>query len=487
LSPKFRDNSAEGMVKKMSDYGKVTPEIVDELIGIAGPYNVIVDADRLEKYGHDETSIKDYAHMPEVVVTPVTTEQVAGIMQLAYRYRIAVTPRGAGSGLSGGAIPIFGGIVLSVEKMNKVIEIDDKNLTVTAEAGIITNELNDRLETYGLFFAGYPMSLETCCLGGNIAENAGGGKAVKYGVTGRYVLGLEVVTPDGKILELGGKVTKDVSGYDLKQLYIGSEGTLGIITRATIRLLGKPAMRSNLLVPFKTPEEAIAVVPIIMTRGIIPTSIEFMDRTSVEMTCNYLNESLPIEGVGAMLLIEIDGSDEQQVEREMIATGDLCESHRAMEVYIAEDKNTQERIWAVRRNIAEALKVYSPVQSLEDVVVPIGAIPQVLPELKRLSEKYKVTIPCYGHAGDGNLHATIIKSPDSTMEYWYETEPLILREMYAFIVGKLGGKISGEHGIGLKRRKYLRELISDNEAELYRSLKRAFDPLMIMNPGKIIV
>ncbi|MBC8452710.1 MAG: FAD-binding oxidoreductase [Spirochaetes bacterium] len=471
----------------MRDYGTVTPSIIKELISIAGPYNVISDAERLENYGHDETSIEEYAHLPEAAVTPVTTEQVADIMRLAANYRIPVTPRGAGSGLSGGAIPVLGGIVLSIEKMNKVIEIDAANLTVTAEAGIITNELNDKLDSYGLFFAGYPMSLETYCLGGNIAENAGGGKAVKYGVTGRYVLGLQVVTPDGKILELGGKVTKDVSGYDLKQLYIGSEGTLGIITRATIRLLGKPAFRSNLLVPFKTPEEAIKVVPVIMTKGIIPTSIEFMDRTSIEMTCSYLNESLPTEGVGAMLLIEIDGSDEKQVEQEMLAAGELCEANGAMEVYIAEDKNTQERIWAVRRNIAEALKVYSPVQSLEDVVVPIGAIPLVLPELKRLAEKYLVTIPCYGHAGDGNLHATIVKSPDDSMENWHKTEPLILRELYAFIVGKLGGKISGEHGIGLKRREFLRELISEDEAELYRSLKKAFDPLLIMNPGKILV
>jgi glycolate oxidase len=373
-----------------------------------------------------------------------------------------------------------------VEKMNKVLEIDEKNLTVTAEAGIITNELNNQVMEHKLFFAGYPMSLETCFLGGNIAENAGGGKAVKYGVTGRYVLGLEVVTPDGRIVNLGGKVTKDVSGYDLKQLYIGSEGTLGIITKATIRLLGLPGSKSDLLVPFKTADEAISVVSMIMTKGIVPTSIEFMDRTSIEMSCNYLNETLPIEGVGAMLLIELDGSDEKQVEQDMVSVGDLCEANGAMEVYIAEDRNTQERIWSVRRNIAEALKVYSPVQSLEDVVVPIGSIPLVLPKLAELSKKYEVTIPCYGHAGDGNLHATVVKNPSSTMEHWHEIEPKLLRELYAFIVGELGGKISGEHGIGIKRREFLREVISDTEYDLFCSLKKAFDPDMIMNPGKII-
>ncbi|AEC02708.1 FAD-binding oxidoreductase [Parasphaerochaeta coccoides] len=470
----------------MNMYATVTPALVEELVKILGSHNVLYDKDRMEAYSHDETSIEHYAHMPEVVVTPLNTEQVALIMKLASRERIPVTPRGAGSGLSGGAIPVFGGIVLSLEKMNKVLEIDEKNLTVTAEAGVITNELNEQVKAHGLVFAGYPMSLETCFLGGNIAENAGGGKAVKYGVTGRYVLALEVVTPHGDVVRLGGKVTKDVSGYDLKQLYIGSEGTLGIITKAIIKLIGLPVVKADLLVSFKTAQEAIDVVPVIMTKGIIPTSMEFMDRLSIEMSCVYLNETLPIEGVGAMLLIELDGTDEGQVERDMIAIGDICNEHGAMEVYIAEDRNTQERIWAVRRNIAEALKVYSPVQSLEDIVVPMGSIADVLPELSRLSEKYDITIPCYGHAGDGNLHATLVKNPESNIEHWNIIEPEILRELYAFIVRELGGKISGEHGIGLKRKRYLKELIPAEEYELYRIVKEALDPQMIMNPGKIL-
>ncbi len=469
-----------------TSYTRITKEIVSELEQIVGSRNLITDLEKMEHYSHDETSVEEYAHMPEVVLTPTTVEQVAAVMKLASKHVIPVTPRGAGSGLSGGAIPLFGGIVLSLEKMNSVLEIDEANLTVTAEAGIVTNELNEHLKDKGLFFAGYPMSLETCFLGGNIAENAGGGKAVKYGVTGRYVLGIEVVTPQGEIVELGGKVTKDVSGYDLKQLYIGSEGTLGVITKATIRLLGVPNVASVLLVPFKSAQDAISVVPLIMKGGIVPTSIEFMDRSSIEMTCSYLNESLPLEGVGAMLLIEIDGSDEGQVERDLIAVGDLCIQQGAMEVYIAEDASNRERIWSVRRNIAEAIKVYSPVQSLEDVVVPIGSIPNVLPELKRLSEKYDVTIPCYGHAGDGNLHATIVKNPQSSMETWHDIEPKILTELYAFIVGELGGKISGEHGIGLKRRAYLKTLTPPAEYKLFEAVKKALDPAMIMNPGKII-
>ena len=469
-----------------SIYGVVTRELVGELEAIVGKSNLLTDLERMENYSHDETSKEEYAHSPEVVITPTSADQIAAVMKLATRERIPVTPRGAGSGLSGGAIPLFGGIVLSVEKMNKVLEIDEANLTVTAEAGIVTNELNEQLKSRGLFFAGYPMSLETCFLGGNIAENAGGGKAVKYGVTGRYILGMEVVTPQGDIVELGGKVTKDVSGYDLKQLYIGSEGTLGIITKATIKLLGVPKVASNLLVPFATAQQAIAVVPLIMKQGIIPTSIEFMDRSSIEMSCSYLNESLPLEGVGAMLLIEIDGTDEQTVERELIQVGDLCSGQGAMEVYIAEDATTRERIWSVRRNIAEAIKVYSPVQSLEDVVVPIASIPLVLPRLQELKEKYQVRIPCYGHAGDGNLHATIVKDPEMSLTDWKELEPKLLIELYAFITGELGGKISGEHGIGLKRKGFLKALIPDAEYQLFKALKAAFDPLYIMNPGKIL-
>ncbi|MGH0052636.1 MAG: FAD-binding oxidoreductase [Sphaerochaetaceae bacterium] len=468
-------------------YSPITPPILEELKVIVGENNVFTDVERIENYSHDETSREQFGHMPEVVLTPISTEQISAIMKLADRYTIPVTPRGAGSGLSGGAIPLYGGIVLSVEKMNKVLEIDEANLTVTAEAGIVTNELNEQLKHSGLFFAGYPMSLETCFLGGNIAENAGGGKAVKYGVTGRYILGMQVVTPQGEVVELGGKVTKDVSGYDLKQLYIGSEGTLGIITKATIRLLGAPKFASDLLVPFETAQDAISVVPLIMKQGIIPTSIEFMDRSSLEMSCSYLNESLPLEGVGAMLLIEIDGTDEQQVERDLIQVGDLCSEQKALEVYIAEDAMTRERIWSIRRNIAEAIKVYSPIQSLEDVVVPIGSIPLVIPRLEQLSQKYNIRIPCYGHAGDGNLHATLVKNPESTMEDWLALEPVLLSEFYAFIVTELGGKISGEHGIGLKRRSFFKDVTPAPEYQLLCAVKQALDPKNIMNPGKILI
>jgi glycolate oxidase len=370
--------------------------------------------------------------------------------------------------------------------MCRLIEIDKENMVAVVEAGMVTNDFALAVEEKGLFFAGYPMSLQTCFIGGNIAENAGGGKAVKYGVTGRYVLGLTLVTPLGEIVELGGKLAKDVSGYDLKSLVVGSEGTLGIVTKAIIRLIGNPSSKSDLLALFKTPKDAIDLVPEILSRGLTPTSIEFMDSLSIKTSCEYLNESLPYEGCGAMLLIELDGPRSDQVESDLIETGKLCENRGAIEVYVAEDRNNIERIWNVRRNIAEAFKVFSPIQSLEDIVVPISCIPSIIPELERLGTQYSMQIPCYGHAGDGNLHATLVKDPNMGMDDWKKNEIACQKELYE-ITKNLGGKISGEHGIGIKRRDFFKDLVSPGELELMKLLKRAWDPNNIMNPGKIFV
>ncbi len=466
-------------------YNPVARETIDELIEITGKKNVITNKEKMEAYSHDETPAEQYGHMPEVVVTPETTEEIAKIVKLANRDLIPITPRGAGSGLSGGAIPVFGGIVLSVEKMNRIIEIDYNNMMIVLEPGVVTNEVNEQVAEKGLFFAGYPMSVETCYIGGNIAENAGGGKAIKYGVTGRYVMGLEVVTPAGEIVELGGKRVKDVTGYDLKQLIIGSEGTLGIVTKAIIKLLPLPTDKVDLLILFKDVKSAIGMVPRIITGArIIPTSIEFMDKLSVKTSCEYLNEHLPYQKAGAMLLIEIDGNNETQVEEDAEGVGELCLDNGAIEVYVADNYTTQDRVWSVRRNIAEAFKVVSPHQSLEDIVVPIASIPDLMPVLERISNKYDIQIPCYGHAGDGNLHATLVKNPESSMEEWYEIEHKALKELYQ-ATKTLGGTISGEHGIGSKRKPYMESVSSPVELELMRKIKKAFDPNNIMNPGKI--
>jgi len=466
-------------------YNKIDDLIVRRLKEIVGDQYVITDEEKMEMYSHDEIAESDYAHMPDVVVKPRTAEEISKIVVLANDKNIPVTPRGAGSGLSGGAVPLYGGIVLSVERMNKIIEIDCENMMVVVEPGVVTNEINDKTKEYGLFFAGYPMSLETCYVGGNIAENAGGGKAIKYGVTERYIMGLEVVTPTGEIIMLGGKRVKDVTGYNLRMLMVGSEGTLGIITKAIIKLLPLPKFKVDLLALFPDVQSAISVVPKIMTQGgIIPTAIEFMDRLSVHTSCQYLNEHIPYQQAGAMLLIEVDGTSEDVVEKEYDTIGNLCMDNGAQEVYVADNYTTQERLWNVRRNIAEAFKVVSPQQSLEDIVVPTAQIPDLMPEIAKISEKYQVQIPCYGHAGDGNLHATPIKNNTDTTEEWHSKLPHILEEMY-IATKNLGGTISGEHGIGHKRKKYMSIAVPNDELEYMKKIKKAVDPNNILNPGKI--
>ncbi len=468
-------------------FSPVTPEIVCELRNIVGDRYVLWgDAEKLEPYGHDEIAEAHYAHAPDAVVRPNSADEIAAVLKLANRERIPVTPRAAGSGLSGGAVPVHGGIVLSVDRMNRILEIDTENLMVTVEPGVVTNEINEKLAELGLFYAGYPMSLETCCIGGNVAENAGGGKAVKYGVTGRYVTGLEVVTPTGEIVSLGGKRVKDVTGYNLVQLMVGSEGTLGVFTKIVLKLLPLPKASVDLLCLFKTARDAIDAVPAIMTGGgIIPTAIEFMDQTSFQAACDYLNETIPYKTAGAMLLITVDGSDQAQVEREYEEIGEQCLASGAIEVYVADNSTTSERIWKVRRNIAEAFKIVSPHQSLEDVVVPIAAIPEMVAGLQELSRKHGVAIPCYGHAGDGNLHATPVMNPDWSVAEWHERLPVILADLYQ-LTASLGGTISGEHGIGHKRKAFMPLVMDSACLELMRSVKRAFDPNGILNPGKIL-
>jgi glycolate oxidase len=466
-------------------YYRVTPKVVEELKRIVGErYVVFGDPEKLEPYSHDEVAEKEYAHMPEAVVRPISAEEIAAIMKLANREKIPVTPRGAGSGLSGGAVPIHGGIVLLMDRMNRILEIDRENMMITVEPGVVTNEINQVLKESGLFYAGYPMSLETCFVGGNVAENAGGGKAVKYGVTSRYVLGLEMVTPTGEIVQLGGKLVKDVTGYNMIGLMVGSEGTLGIFTKIILKLLPLPKANVDLLVLFKTPEEAIAAVSRVLSSGAMPTAIEFMDQSAFTTSCQYLNETIPYHQAGAMLLITVDGMDSMQVEREYEEVGEVCLAAGALEVYVADNYTTSERIWKVRRNIAEAFKVFSPHQSLEDIVVPTAQIARMVSGLIDLSKKWGCPIPCYGHAGDGNLHATPVMNPEWTLEEWHGKVPQILTDMYK-LTKDLGGTISGEHGIGHKRKKYMPLVVGEAYLGMARSIKQALDPNNVLNPGKI--
>jgi glycolate oxidase len=470
----------------VKDYKELAPADIEELKSIVGEENMIFnDPEKMEPYSHDEIADPAYACVPAVVISPADAGEVSAVMKMANRERIPVTPRGAGSGLSGGAVPACGGILLTTDRMNKILEIDKDNLIAVLEPGVITNDFNNEVQQEGLFFAGYPMSLEMCYIGGNVAENAGGGRAIKYGVTGRYITGLEVVMPTGEICTFGGKRVKDVTGYNMVQLMVGSEGTLGIFTKIYVKLMPLPRAKVDMMVLFEDVQTAIDAVPLIMTKtGIIPTGIEFMDKLSLDTTSEFLNEKKRHEDSGAVLIIEVDGNETELVREECLQIGELCLDHGALDAFVAEGPADQEKIWKVRRHVAEAFKAISPDQSLEDIVVPVNAIPLLIPRLHELSEKHEVLIPCYGHAGDGNLHATIVKKPETSMEVWRETLPAVLTDLYK-VTRELGGTISGEHGIGHKRKAYLPLVLSEEEIEAMKRIKRALDPQNVLNPGKI--
>jgi glycolate oxidase len=477
---------AEATVQKAnSPYRPVTPAIVDELKSIVGePYVIFGDAERMVDYAHDEVPGDEYAHMPEAVVRVATAQEISQVLKLANREMIPVTPRGAGSGLSGGAVAVCGGIVMATDRMHRILEIDRSNMVAVVEPGVVTNDINEAIKEFGLYYAGYPMSSETCFVGGNIAENAGGGRAIKYGVTSRYVLGLEVVLPTGEIVAMGGKRVKDVTGYDMVHLMVGSEGTLGVVTKVILKLLPLPAARVVVLVPFPDVECAIGVVPLMAQNQIVPSAIEFMDALTVKTIYAYVGETPPAKNIGALLLIEVDAFSAEQAEAEYNRIIDLCLEHGALDAFVGDTPAKQKKMWKPRQSTADAFKMYSPVQSIEDVVVPTAQIPRLVAEVGELAEKYHLLIASYGHAGDGNLHATPIKPAEMPMAEWHAMLPHLLEELY-LIVAKLGGTISGEHGIGHKRRRYLSLVMDPVMIALQKRIKTAFDPNQILNPGKI--
>jgi glycolate oxidase len=463
----------------------ITPEIVAELRSILGEAHVIYgEPERMIDYSHDET-VAYAGHAPDVVVIPATASEISAIMRLANRERVPVTPRGAGSGLSGGAVPVYGGILLSFERMNHILEIDLENMAVVTEPGVITNVINETVREHGLFYAGYPMSLEMCYIGGNVAENAGGGRAVKYGVTGRHVLGLEVVLPTGEIVQLGGKRVKDVTGYDLVHLMVGSEGTLGLFTRIILRLQPLAAARVALLVPFLDMHAAIAAVPQVITRGrVVPAAIEFMDQAAVEHGYRLSGEHLPRNDIGAMLLFEIDGATQAQVEAEYGAIVDLCLELGALDVYVGDSPSKVKQMWQPRQKLADGLNKLYPIQSAEDVVVPPAQIDDLLEQMEEYCKAHGVEYIAYGHAGDGNLHIRVLKPEAMSLETWAGGAQARAEDLYARVAA-LGGTISAEHGIGSKLAKYMPLVQDGTLIALQKRIKLAFDPNGILNPGKI--
>jgi len=462
-------------------YAKVDAEVVARLRAIVGDSYVLSDPLSLDPYAHDETA--GLRAEPEVVVKVATAEEVAQVMRLASERHIPVTPRSGGQGLSGGAVPVCGGIVLSTERMNRILEIDRENLTVTAQPGVITGNLHRAVEAEGLFYPPDPASLDSCCLGGNIAENAGGPRAVKYGVTKDFVCGLQAVLPGGEIIRMGGKRVKDVTGYNLIQLLVGSEGTLAVVTEITLRLLPLPPARVDLLVAFDSFDEAARTVSDIISHCILPTTIEFMERDGVRASERMLGREVPFHDAAACLLIQLDGRRDEEVAADMEQVGDLCLAHGALDVLVASDRPTRDRLWEARRMILEALKHESPANYMEDVVVPRAEIPRLLEGIHELGDRYGVRIVCFGHAGDGNVHVNILKdeTPDAR---WREVVPPLRRAIYDLCIS-LGGTLTGEHGVGATRRAYLPLALDAAQIELQRRIKAAFDPENILNPGKI--
>ncbi len=459
-------------------------EFIEKLQQIVGVENIKTDPDELERYSKDETSEIE-RQTPLCVVFPTSAEEISKIMKLANLYRVPVTPRGAGTGLSGGAVPVKGGIVLSLEKMNRIVEIDRENMVAVVEPGVITDEIQKLAEEYGLFYAGDPASSESSSIGGNVAENAGGVKVMKYGPTSYHVLGLEVVLPTGEIVRFGGKVLKNVMGYDMIRLFVGSEGTLGIVTEIILRLIPKPKYFATLLAPFESVEGAVLSVPrILCESGILTTSVELMDKQSALMASNFLSESIPHQDAGCHLILEIDGTDKDGLTRTYISLGERLQQMGALEVYIADNRYQRMKIWKFRKAIAEGIIAFRPRHCMEDVSVPIKEIPRLIMRTYEIAKDNRIEVLNFGHVGDGNVHVTFLKPDLIDERVWKEGLERALVELYK-TAADLGGAITGEHGIGIKRKKYLGIFMSKDEIELMKKLKRVFDPNNVLNPGKM--
>jgi len=440
------------------------------------------DAATLEEYGHDET--EDILVLPQLLLIPKTVDEISLIMRYCNEKVIPVTPCGARTGLSGGAIPTENGVLVSMEKFNKILKIDENNSQVTTEPGVITQVLQDAVKEKGLFYPPDPASKGSCFIGGNVAENSGGPKAVKYGVTNEYVLNLEMVLPNGEVIWTGANVLKNATGYNLTQLVVGSEGTLGIVTKIVLKLIPHPTHNLLMLVPFFDATEACRAVASIFKAGITPSGMEFMERDALIWTKNFMQDDSVIvdERHAAHLLIEVDGFNLAVLMEDCEKIMNVLEDFETDEILFAENEAQKEKLWQLRRKVGEAVKSNS-VYKEEDTVVPRYYLPDLLRHVKAVGDKYGFKSVCYGHAGDGNLHVNIIKGELSD-DVWNNQLPIAIREIFERIV-ELGGTISGEHGIGLVQKPYMNIAFSQVSMDLMRGIKKVFDPKGIMNPGKI--
>jgi glycolate oxidase len=449
---------------------------------IAGEKFVLIDEESLHNYSHDET--EDLHYLPEVVIKPRTPEEISGILKICNRDNIPVTPRGAGTGLSGGALPHMGGVLLSMERFNSILHIDERNLQVTTEPGVITEVLQNAVKEKKLFYPPDPSSRGSCFIGGNISENSGGPKAVKYGVVKDYVLNLEMVLPTGEIIWTGANVLKNATGYNLTQLIVGSEGTLGVVTKIVLRLIPLPKNDLLMLVPFKSAENACAAVGEIFRAGYTPSAMEFMERDALDWVGRFV-ESVTIkieDDVQAHLLIEVDGNNMDVLMQEMEGISTIVQNFDCGEILFADNAQQKAELWKLRRRVAEAVKSNS-IYKEEDTVVPRAELPVLLKGVKDIGKKYGFHSVCYGHAGDGNLHVNIIKG-NLTDEQWNGSLKEGIKEIFE-LVKKLGGTLSGEHGIGLVQKEYMNIVFDETQMRLMKEIKKIFDPNNILNPGKI--
>ena len=462
----------------MYKYNPVTEEVLLALREALGAENVKVDEETLDRYKTDEETDPRYHHLPEVVVLPGSTEEVAEVMKIANKYLVPVTPRSAGTSVSCGAVPVHGGIILLLERMDKIIEMNTEAMYMVVEAGARTIEIQKMANDAGFLYAGDPCSADSCLIGGNIATNAGGNKAVRYGTTRHQVYSIEVVTPTGEITELGNRLKKCSTGYCLDQLIMGSEGTLGIITKATLKLLPLCPYKIDILAVFTDVKQAVDLVPNLIKAGLNPTSIEFMDNGFVRAASDFTEIRLPHYEDGSYVIVTVETFNEDELDMKMEQLDEICTQCGATDVLEAD-----ERVWRVRRNCLEGTRVLSKVSTSDDLVVPVDKIADCIEHLQEVAKDYNFKLMCLAHAGDGNLHFQILKC-DMSDEEWEDELQRFHAIAYEYVYS-LGGRISGEHGIGAKKLAAMETYTDPVELEIMRTIKRAMDPNNILNPGKV--
>ena len=462
----------------MFTYNPVTEEVLNALREALGAENVKIDEETLDRYKTDEETDPRYHHLPEVVVLPGSTEEVAEVMKIANKYLVPVTPRSAGTSVSCGAVPVHGGIVLLLERMDKIIEMNTEAMYMVVEAGARTIEIQKMANDAGFLYAGDPCSADSCLIGGNIATNAGGNKAVRYGTTRHQVYSIEVVTPTGEITELGNRLKKCSTGYCLDQLIMGSEGTLGIITKATLKLLPMCPYKLDILAVFTDVQKAVDLVPNLIKAGLNPTSIEFMDNGFVRAASDFTEIRLPHYEDGSYVIVTVETFNEDELDMKMEQLDEICTQCGATDVLEAD-----ERVWRVRRNCLEGTRVLSKVSTSDDLVVPVDKIADCIEHLQEVAKDYNFKLMCLAHAGDGNLHFQILKC-DMSDEQWEDELQRFHAIAYEYVYS-LGGRISGEHGIGAKKLAAMETYTDPVELEIMRTIKRAMDPNNILNPGKV--